>query len=190
MTEIDSTISETAAVESRSESRRAKFILPGIAIVTAICLSALWMGGDQNSTTQSRQALSGTTLSVTPVSTTNVTSLDTKYKELIVGKWEMDRDGRRELVVNDDGTAIMDVEINDLTSLLVGNKLKFFIDWSISDGVLTFSTTGGEPASKVDILTKMYGKERVQAIKVLDETTLRVADDEPGDPDHIWTRIE
>jgi hypothetical protein len=117
-------------------------------------------------------------------------STDEKYRKLIVGDWEMDRDGKRFLTVHPDGTADMDAEVSSNWSLLFGKKLKFRIEWSIEKGVLTMLTTGGEPKGKVDLITSMYGAERIQAIKLLDETTLQLPDEEPGEADHIWTRVE
>lgn len=115
---------------------------------------------------------------------------DEDFRQLIVGSWEMDRDGKRFLTVHPDGTADMNVEVSSNWSFLFGKQLKFDIEWTIVDGVLTMKATGGEPKGKVDILTNMYGAERVQAIKILDETTLRLPDDEPEGEDHIWTRVE
>ena len=115
---------------------------------------------------------------------------DEDYRHLLVGSWEMDRDGKRFLTVHADGTADMNVEVSSNWSLLFGKQLKFDIEWTIEDAVLTMKTTGGEPKGKVDLITSMYGAERVQPIKILDETTLRLPDDEPDGEDHIWTRVD
>jgi hypothetical protein len=63
------------------------------------------------------------------------------------------------------------------------------LEWTIENGELTLLTTGGEPASKVNLMTSMYGKERKQRIITLDETTLHHPDDDPDGEDHIWKRI-
>ena len=115
---------------------------------------------------------------------------DDDYRQLLVGSWEMDRDGKRFLTVHADGTADMNVEVSSNWSLLFGKQLKFDIEWTVEDAVLTMKTTGGEPKGKVDLITSMYGAERVQPIKILDETTLRLPDDEPDGEDHIWTRVD
>jgi len=117
-------------------------------------------------------------------------STDEKYRKLIVGNWEMDRNGKRFLTVNPDGSAIIDAEISSNWSLLFGKKLKFDIEWSIENGILTMKTIGGEPQGKVDLIVSMYGADRIQPIKILNETTLRLPDDEPEEEDHIWTRVE
>ena len=169
-----------------------------VLLVLCLPLLALWgFGGDESpAKAQSLQRLSmnssmsGILPSNQEMPAEPAPISDETYRKLIVGSWEMDRDGHRFLKVFDDGTAVMDVEIPGNWSLLFGKKLKFDIVWSIEDGVLTFETTGGEPKGKVDLITSMYGKERVQKIKKLDDATLQLPDEDPESEDHIWTRVE
>ena len=118
-----------------------------------------------------------------------VSTADAKYRQLIVGRWETDRDGRRVMTVSDNGTAVMNVEVTGTWSYVLGSEITLNLNWQIEDGVLKFQTTGGKPESSINVLTNLYGSERNQPIIRLDETTLRVPDDEPEDDDHVWTRL-
>lgn len=165
----------------KSKRRKARIVIP--LVILGLPFLVFWEVGKGNSSDKDPER-------VDPLSTPVVEeSLDDSYRKRIVGSWEMDRDGKRLLTVDADGTAKMDVEIEGSWSFLFGSKLNFDIEWTIEDGHLTMKTIGGEPQAKVDLLTSMYGKERVQQITVLDDTTLRLPDDEPDGEDHIWTRI-
>lgn len=176
----------------RSRSWKSRSLL----VLSILCLPlvALWVFGDDESSqtsvnVQPAETVSGASNEQATASDSSPTS-DEAYRKLIVGTWKTDRDGHRFLKVSDDGTAVMHVEIPGNWSLLFGEKMKFDIVWTIEDGVLTFETTGGEPKGKVDLITSMYGKQRVQKIERLDETTMRLPDDEPDGEDHVWTRVE
>lgn len=127
----------------------------------------------------------------TPVSTTTVkATADETYRQLIVGRWETNRHGgRRVMTVSEDGTAVVRVEVTGSWSYVLGDQITLNLKWQIEDGSLKFQTTGGKPEASVNVLTSLYGNERNQPILILDEKTLRVPDDEPEDPDHIWSRL-
>ncbi|HSG70960.1 MAG TPA: hypothetical protein VLA12_11125 [Planctomycetaceae bacterium] len=166
-------------------------------ILLAIMIVVAWYfwGGSPSNSSNQRATMAGgvpegpgsseIATSDTPIDTT-----DDDLRKLIVGSWETDRSGRRELTVNEDGTARMDVTIeNTLARMLLGERILLFLDWKIENRELTFVTTGGEPVSKVNLMMTMYGKERAQKIITLDETTLHHPDDDPEGEDHIWKRI-
>lgn len=182
-----------------ADSERTSLPHRSAVLVGVLCLPviAVWAFGGSNSPkvsvmTQSMQPISPVSFSTNKPHETPAQAAatsDETYRQLIVGNWETDRDGKRYLTVSDDGTAVMNVDISGNWSLLFGEKMKFNIVWSIEDGVLTFETTGGEPKRKVDLITSMYGSKRVQRIKILDESTLRLPDEDPQSEDHIWTRV-
>lgn len=192
------------ATNAEQRNLSSRFVI----VIGIICLPviALWGFGDSDSpkvsvNTQSTQTISLVSNSINPKRLTEASGSavetsaqpasvsDETYRQLIVGTWETDRDGHRHLTVSEDGTAVMKVEIPGNWSLLFGQKMKFDIAWEIKDGVLTFETTGGEPKGKVDLITSMYGKQRVQQIKTLDETTMQLPDEDPESEDHVWTRV-
>ena len=113
---------------------------------------------------------------------------DDVYRRLLVGKWETERSGHRELTVRADGTATMVVRLTGVNAVLFGKKLTFWIKWTVQDGKLVFSTTGGEPASRIKVITVMYGTNRTQQIRSLTKNRLLLIDEE-GDPDHDYRRI-
>lgn len=114
---------------------------------------------------------------------------DDAFRKLIVGKWETERSGRRVLTVQSDGTARMEVTVEGVWSYAVGSQIVLLINWKIENERVIFETTGGEPATSVDLLISIYGRHQDQPILTLDETTFRVPDHEAGEPDHIWKRI-
>jgi len=113
---------------------------------------------------------------------------DEAYRRLVIGKWETERSGHRELTVRPDGTATMIVQLTGFNAVLFGKKLTFWIQWTIQDGKLAFSTTGGEPASRIKVITVMYGTNRTQQIRSLTKDRLLLIDEE-GDPDHDCRRV-
>jgi len=113
---------------------------------------------------------------------------DEAYRRLLVGKWETERSGHREMTVRADGTATMVVRLDGVNAMLFGKKLTFWLKWSIQDGKLAFETTGGEPASRIKVITVMYGTNRVQRIRSLTKIRLLLIDEE-GDPDHDYRRV-
>ena len=124
------------------------------------------------------------------VPATNISSEDERMTAEVVGKWKTVRDaGPREIVIRDDGTATMDVEINTFAlRLLFGKQMQLQIKWHIADGLLHMTTVGGEPEDKVDLLKKTYGESLAYPILELTEQRLLVKDGE-GDPDHDWERV-
>ena len=115
---------------------------------------------------------------------------DEKMSRLMVGKWEMDRDGLRKLTVNDDGTASMDVALEGSYALMLGSKIQFDIKWLIKDSKLIFETTGGKPETSVSLVTKLYGAKRTQPILELTEKRMLLKDADEGEPDHDWKRAD
>jgi len=113
---------------------------------------------------------------------------DEAYRKFVIGKWETERSGHRELTVLPDGTATMIVRLTGFNAVLFGKKLTFWIKWTIENGKLAFTTTGGEPASRIKLITVMYGTNRTQQIRSLTKDQLLLID-EDGDPDHDYRRI-
>ncbi|MBD3676625.1 MAG: hypothetical protein HUJ26_24195 [Planctomycetaceae bacterium] len=185
MSESYTSPTELASEEPVAPSRKSwKVLLP--LVILALPIVVLWGYGEE----EGKAPLN--TLAAEPelVDPVEEGPTDEEYRQLLVGSWEMERNGRRFITLHADGTAEMTVELASKWSLLFGKQLQFNIEWAIEEGVLTMITTGGEPKGKVELLTSMYGAERVQPIKILDKTTLRLPDDDPDGEDHIWTRVE
>lgn len=114
---------------------------------------------------------------------------DEELSRRLVGHWESERGGKRELVVHADGTAHMDVTITTYHKMLFGERVEFDGRWSIQDGELHFETTGGKPQWSVKAVTSVYGKSRVHPILKLTEDELVLKDDKDGEPNHEYRRV-
>ena len=101
---------------------------------------------------------------------------DAALRRLVVGNWTSHFHGPRDLVVRDDGTATMVSEPEGIGATLFASRLQFEIKWTIEDGRLEFNTTGGTPATKVNLVLKLYGTRRLQKILTLDDTQMILLD--------------
>lgn len=165
------------------------------AIVTILALvasgGAISLGWNAASTPSQTPTASITpaAASPTPAAVSAPVNRDEEYRKLAIGTWETNRSGRRVLVVNPDGTATMDVTVEGVWSYAVGERIKLNINWKIENEHVTFETVGGEPVASVDVITSYYGKRNEQPIVELNATTFRLHDNEPSEPDHVYTRI-
>ena len=120
---------------------------------------------------------------------TKATSEDDRMVATILGKWETERNGHRDLEVRDDGTATMKVQVTNFARFMLGSKLRLDIEWHIASGVLHMKTVGGEPADKIDLIKSSYGESLAYNILKLTKERLLVEDGD-GAPDHDWTRVK
>lgn len=109
------------------------------------------------------------------------------HHEIILGVWEDDYKGKRTLTVYDDGTARMVVEPSGLNAMFVG-RLTFEETWSITDGHITMTVTGGEPAEQVKLICQMMGDSTRQKILELDSDRMHLLD-ENGKTKYEWRRV-
>lgn len=117
-----------------------------------------------------------------------VTLADTDPRHaLALGNWVGFYQGRRTLVLREDGTGTMTSEPEGIAARLLAAKLIFEIQWKLDGQQVVFETISGEPASKVAIITRMYGKQRSHKVRALsaDEMVLL---DEDGKTEYKWTR--
>ncbi len=116
---------------------------------------------------------------------------DERMRRTIIGRWETDRDsGHRDLIVREDGTATIHVNITSLLgqALFATKELDLEIEWQIEEGVLHFKTVGGKPKPAIEFLKKSYGESI--AYRILECTDERfLVKDGGNDPDHDWRRV-
>lgn len=173
------------SAESWTRSRR--FRIP-VFFALVGCLSGsyyLWRTGDDSNADEKVQndQLAG-------VSEQELEDLDAQRRKLIVGNWQCERKGLRELTVFPDGTAKMKVTLTDWKhKLMFGERMNFEIAWEITDGVLSFQTTGGEPAWAIKAVIQLYGESRQQPILEMSDEKMVLKDVEEGEPDHIYHRV-
>jgi len=113
---------------------------------------------------------------------------DERFRRLALGTWEDHYHGKRTMILREDGTATMVVELEGLGATLFAKKLTFDIEWRIEEGVLYLKTIGGAPKKKIALASRLYGDEAEEYILDLTEERFLVEHDE--DTDFEWTRVK
>ncbi len=112
---------------------------------------------------------------------------NTRHREIIVGEWEDDYQGKRHLTVKSDGTGTMVVDLDGVGKRLFAARLSFDMEWSVADGRISMKTLGGEPASKVQLVLKLYGNAaEYKILELTDERMLLL--DPDGKTKYDWRR--
>ncbi len=101
---------------------------------------------------------------------------DARFRRLVVGTWEDDYQGKRTMVIADDGSATMVVELDGWKASMVASRLRFNMQWSIQDGRLKKRTVDGEPATAVSMILKTMGDRVDEPILELTEQRLLLLD--------------
>lgn len=79
-------------------------------------------------------------------------------KELFLGTWQSNPDGRLRTVTNhEDGTATIHVKLDYLGAFFYGSELNMDCKWRIEDGCLIHECVGGTPEKNVANLTRDLG---------------------------------
>ena len=81
----------------------------------------------------------------------------------------------------------MTAEPEGVAAFLLAAKLTFNVKWTINGDQLEFETISGEPADKVAVVVKMYGRKRTHRILSLHPDRLELLD-EDGVTKYLWTR--
>lgn len=114
---------------------------------------------------------------------------DADFRRRIVGKWQDEYFGRRYLTVEEDGAAKMIVQPSGIGKKLFAEELAFTIEWAIEDGKVSMKTTGGEPASKVKLVTRLYGEKAEYTILEMTADRMLLLDAD-GKTKYDWRRPE
>ncbi len=114
---------------------------------------------------------------------------DERARRLLVGVWEDEYQGKRTLTLQQDGTGTMLVELSGLKAMLFASSLRFEMVWSVEAGRLKKRTTGGEPASQVQLILKTMGDRVDEKILKLTEDRLLLLDQD-GETKYDWRRAE
>jgi len=113
---------------------------------------------------------------------------DDQLRELVVGTWEDDYQGKRTMTLAQDGTGTMVVELGGLKASLFASRLRFDMVWSIEGGRLKKRTTGGEPAAQVQLILKTMGDRVDEPILELTRRRLLLLDGD-GKTKYDWRRV-
>jgi len=116
-----------------------------------------------------------------------LSSEDVKLARLIVGSWEQERFGTRQLTVNADGTASMIIKPASLYAFAFGSRIDLNMYWTIKDGHLDYGFKDGTPQAKVDLAAKSWGDHWVEKIERVSEAELVLINETDGLPSR-WTK--
>lgn len=117
------------------------------------------------------------------------TDPDASYRQLAIGTWQDFHHGKRTLILRDDGTAMMVVELSGIKARLFTRRLELDIAWSIEDGKMHRRTVGGRPRDKVDFVNKRAGVAVAEPIIELTEESMILLD-QNGSQQYHWRRVQ
>jgi len=113
---------------------------------------------------------------------------DARHRKLVLGTWTDNYKGKRTMVLLEDGTGTMHVELSGFNAIL-GSRMRFDMVWSLKGGRLKKRTIGGEPSGRVSLVLKMMGDRVDEPILNLDDKQLLLLDAD-GKTKYDWRRIE
>lgn len=116
------------------------------------------------------------------------TKSDAEIEAALVGEWSGYYQGQRKLKVGADGLGTMVARPAGLAATLLAAELTFEIRWKLNGDRLEFETVGGEPLDKVNVVVKMYGRNRSHKILELQSDKM-VLLDEDGVTKYVWNRV-
>jgi hypothetical protein len=162
----------------------------GLALLVVVCVTfatvvsvALWRRNVQPDPT-AHDGSTGTTTS----SPLDAPSKDDQLRKLVVGTWQDEYQGKRKLILREDGTGTMVVELSGLKATLVARRLTFNMEWSIANGRLKKRSLGGEPSAQVNMILKTMGDTVDEPILDLTEGHLMLLDRD-GKTKYEWRRV-
>jgi hypothetical protein len=127
--------------------------------------------------------------SVETVSAVPEIPADATPRDRLTGTWRLEKHGTRTITILPDGTATANVRLDFVGALLYGEELSLRLTWSLKDGVMTQSITGGEPADAVARLINDWGAERrYQVVEVNDAQLILAEVDDDNDRD-VWMAV-
>ncbi|MHB8969634.1 MAG: hypothetical protein ACYC3X_05540 [Pirellulaceae bacterium] len=112
---------------------------------------------------------------------------DQGLRELVVGTWEDDYQGKRTMTLKEDGTGSMLVELSGLQATLFAARLQFDMVWSLENGRLQKRTIGGQPEARVKMILKMMGDRVDEPILEVTRDRLLLLDKD-GKTRYDWRR--
>ncbi|WP_437186043.1 hypothetical protein SH668x_003171 [Planctomicrobium sp. SH668] len=124
-----------------------------------------------------------------PATDEGTTSTTAAQQVELTGHWLLDESIRREIWVNQDGTAKMHIRLDLLASFLYGTEMELELRWKEEDGVLTHTIVAGTPKENVDRLVRDFGDSRSYNIVRVDDSSLKLVDTQNSDEVYLWKRL-
>ena len=163
-------VAETAAVSSSQPEEKA--LLSPLVAVESIGLN----GG-----------ASAAVAPLDPVADSALESLSPEQK--VLGVWRDFYRGERTLTLHADGTGTMVVKLAGMAKKLFAETLQFDLTWEFEEGRLVMSTVDGRPASKFELIRKLYGDRADYEVLELTAEQMRLRD-AGGKTQYDWRRPE
>lgn len=163
-------VAETAAVSSFQPEEKA--LLSPLVAVESIGLN----GG-----------ASAAVAPLDPVADSALESLSPEQK--VLGVWRDFYRGERTLTLHADGTGTMVVKLAGMAKKLFAETLQFDLTWEFEEGRLVMSTVDGRPASKFELIRKLYGDRADYEVLELTADQMRLRD-AGGKTQYDWRRPE
>jgi hypothetical protein len=110
-------------------------------------------------------------------------------RQLVLGTWEDDFQGKRTLTVRPDGTATMLVEFDGWKARMFTPRLQIETTWAIEEGRFNRHTIGGEPPEKVEFVKGRVGDRASDKIVKLTADRM-VLIDQDGETRYNWRRVK
>ena len=113
---------------------------------------------------------------------------DQRFRDLVVGTWEDDYQGKRTMTLRKDGTGTMVVVLSGVKASLFASRLQFEMKWSVQKGRLRKRTLRGTPELRVQMILKTMGDRVDEPILELTEKRLLLLDKD-GKTKYDWRRV-
>lgn len=117
------------------------------------------------------------------------TDPDAQQRNLVLGTWTDEYQGKRTMTLNADGTGTMIVELSGWRAAFSAPKLKFNMKWSVEGGHLKKQTISGEPETQVKMILSTMGDHVDEPILELTEDRLLLLDGD-GKTKYDWKRMK
>ena len=123
--------------------------------------------------------------------TPSLTSGDGTFnRDDFVGRWVLNDSIRRDVTINADGSATMDVDLDFVSSLFYGSEMTLTIYWQLTGDVITHTLLSGEPKKNVDKLVKDFGNKRSYRVISIDDEAMVLEDYNVDSPErHRWVKM-
>jgi hypothetical protein len=126
---------------------------------------------------------------VPPARPPSPTDPDSKFRQIVIGTWTDNYQGKRTMNLKADGTGTMVVELSGWKATLSASRLQFDMVWSVEGGHLKKRTVGGEPAAQVQMIRKTMGDKVDEPILELTEERLLLLDQD-GKTKYDWQKVK
>ena len=126
---------------------------------------------------------------VPPARPPSPTDPDSTFRQMAIGTWTDNYQGKRTMNLKADGTGTMVVELSGWRATLSAPRLQFDMVWSVQGGRLKKRTVGGEPAAQVQMILKTMGDTVDEPILELTEERLLLLDRD-GKTKYDWQKMK